>query len=169
MNLDIQLWGRLGFALVLIGGAGFAGGNVIQASDECVSGTGIEIVSVTPQNTTTYMNQTEPFSELSPDEQRIFLEAYTDSTEDQRLSEPQMNWSDSWFVRESSSTDRFEEQSHGIRYVEYRNEYWELTTFHADCGVSSGTFIWIGGVLVSILGGLVLAIAGLWHLLSSSR
>ena len=169
MGLDTQFWGRLGCALILIGGAGFAGGNVIQAQDDCVSGTGLEIANVTPQNTTAVMNQTAPFSDLSPDEQRIFLEAYTDSTEDQRLSEPQMNWSDSWFVRESSSTDRFGEQSRRIRYVNYRNESWQVTIFHADCGVSSGTFIWIGGVLVSILGGLVLAIAGLWHLLSSSQ
>jgi hypothetical protein len=169
MNLDTQFWGRLGLVLVLIGGTGFAGGNFIQAQDDCVSGTGIEIANVSSQNTTAFMNQTAPFSELSPDEQRIFLEAYTESTEEQRLSEPQMNWSDSWFVRESSTTDQFGDQSRRIRYVEYRNEYWELTIFHADCGVSSGTFIWIGGVLVLVLGGSVLAIAGLWRLLSSSR
>lgn len=141
---------RLGVVLVLLGGVGFAAGSVMAAQYDCVSGTELAIDRVAEPDTD---NNTTAFAELSPVEQRLFLEAYTSSSGDRRYGERYANWSEGWFNGSS-----------GPAYVEYSGEYWELSFFAADCGVSVGVFVRGGGALGALLGGLVLTLAGILRL-----
>lgn len=155
MDSKIGFASRLGVALVLLGGAGFAAGSVMLAQYDCVSGTALGIEKVAEPNSTAVTGNTTEFLELSPVEQRIFLEAYTDSSDNWRHGETYANWSGEWF--DSG-------RSYRPGYVEYRDEYWELLLHASDCGGSAGVFVRIGGVLCSIIGGVVLTVSGLWRL-----
>lgn len=147
--------GRLGVVLLLVGSTGFGVGSGMAAQDDCVSGTELGIDRVAAPNTTAVTRNTTAFTELSPVEQRLFLEAYTESDDDRRYSDRYANWSEAWFDSGHPS---------GPQYVAYRGEYWELAFFAADCGVSVGVFVRIGGVLALLLGGALLTAVGVSRL-----
>ena len=83
------------------------------------------------------------------------MEAYTESSDNQRYGETYANWSEEWFASDRSNK---------YYYIAYQNEYWELSFFASDCGISGGVFFQIGGILGSIL-----AIVGVWRVSNTSR
>jgi len=153
----LHLMGQIGVVLLLLGSMGFFGGHSVQAQNDCVSGTQLVIEKAPKTNMTMLENNTTAFADLSPDEQRIFLQAYTDSADNRRHSDTYENWSDEWFDSEQWGEPR---------YVKYRSEYWELMLFARDCGLGAGMFAQFGGILSLALGGALLITTGIrrqWH------
>lgn len=106
----------LGAILVVLGAVGFAGGTYLLWTDECRSGTELHVSTVSSDAD----DRTEglrAFDELTPVEQRVFLEAYTDDHDSTDVYE---NWSRSWFD--------------DVRFVAYRGERYEVTVAVVDCG-----------------------------------
>ena len=120
--------------LLLIGGTGVVWGSYVQATDDCESGSSL---SISPHAANENADpQTDPvaFGDLSPMEQRLFLEAYT-STD---------NSSD---VPERWPPSRFDD----TRVVTYRNQQYDIKPTVVDCGVSGKTAT-LGGVASSVVG-----------------
>ena len=72
-----RIVGAVGVILLLIGGTGVVWGSYVQATDDCESGSSL---SISPHAANKDPDpQTDPvaFGDLSPMEQRLFLEAYT--------------------------------------------------------------------------------------------
>jgi hypothetical protein len=120
-----------------------------EAANDCVSGTGIVIERVASLSTAE-MNETADFAELGPVEQRIFLEAYTKSSDDTRMGDTYQNLPPEW-----SESD--------FRYIDYRDTYWRLFAFHSDCGPEIGSLVINVGVGGLLLGSLILIIVRLWE------
>ena len=153
----LHFMGQIGVVLLLLDSMGFFGGHFVQGQSDCVSGTQLVVKKAPETNVTIVENNTTAFADLSPDEQRIFLEAYTDSADNRRYSDTYENWSDEWFDSEQWGEPR---------YVEYRSEYWELILFAKDCGLGAGMSAQFGGTLTLGLGGALLIITGIrrqWH------
>lgn len=147
----------LGVVLVLAGVAGFGTGSYLEASNDCVSGTVLDVDPVEENGTSDLDGNTTAFEDLSPDEQRVFLEAYTDDGDGSGWSDTYANWSQSWF-------DGMGAFDSAPRYVRYRGGYYETTIGHVDCGLSAGPFVRIAGILGLALGWILLGTAGVWHL-----
>lgn len=147
MATTIRLAGIVGVALVLVGGAGIVGGGYLQTTDECISGTQLEIDRLSENTTEFSQSERVRFDTLTAVEQRIFLEAYTGQHD---LSRIYQNWSSS----------RFE----GIRVVTYRGTQYEIGEVVVDCGISSYViYLKFGGRGSFLLGIGVLALTGGWR------
>lgn len=122
----------IGAVLVVLGGAGVAVGGIQAAAASCDSGQSLYV------STTEGTDSTDPvaFEELSPVEQRIFLEAVTDEND---VSRDYDEWS-SWFER--------------VDAVTYRGQTYEVTRIHSDCVPGFGR--------VFLFFGLPVVFAGLW-------
>lgn len=164
MSSKLRLAGVFGAMLVLLGGAGFASGSIMQAEDDCVSGTVLDIEPVDENETADLQGNTTAFANLSLVEQRIFLEAYTEGTAGSGVSDRYENWSESWF----DETGAYDEK-HSPLYVTYRGSYYEAIGGAVDCGLSIGPFVRIGGILGLLLGGSILGAAGVWQMRETNR
>lgn len=130
-----QIGVAVGVLLLMSGTLLFAGGNTIY-KEECEPGTELIIEKTSSPDTIIQ------FEQLSPTEQRIFLEAYTDDgvrTSDRYSS---VNWSNEWFNLANETAVS----------ISYRGQDWELTVASADCGIPLGKIMRKLGVRLGIIG-----------------
>lgn len=121
MSSALRLAAAAGVALTLVIFGAVAGVTYQQSFDECVSGTTLH-VDQTPDADSGYSaEEIRLFSSLSPIEQRIFLEAFTD---ERNASSVYENWTTAWFD--------------DVEVVEYRGKQFEVMIAVVDCGSSSG-------------------------------
>ena len=135
MNGIPRIVGTTGLILLLIGGTGVVLGSYSQGVDNCESGSSISISSFVADDNTNSQIAPVPFDDLSPVEQRIFLEAYTRT---HNISDIYQEW----------STSRFED----IRAVTYQQQQYEISHIVTDCGISTGKFIKFGGIVSVVIG-----------------
>ena len=147
MNRTTRLGVVVGVGLLVLGSAGIASGGYLEFIDDCQSGYALDISSLDEDDPLWNSSDRVSFTSLSPVEQRIFLEAYTD---ERGISPTYEEWSSSWF---DDGT-----------VVEYRDERYRVNAVVLDCTATYGTFL-IGGGIISILFGVgVLVQAGVWQL-----
>ena len=113
-------------------------------TDECRSGTALH-VSPTSPDADDHTEGLRGFDELTPVEQRLFLEAYTDDHDSTDVYE---NWSRSWFD--------------DVRSVAYRGERYAVTVAVVDCG-APGREPRNRGIHAALAGLAVLGLAAGWR------
>ena len=72
-----RIVGAVGVILPLIGGTGVAWGSCVQTVDDCESGSSLFISPHAASEDADLQTDPVAFGDLSPVEQRLFLEAYT--------------------------------------------------------------------------------------------
>lgn len=128
--------GIIGVVLILLGGAMIAGGTYRQATSDCKSVEGLHVTTSSPGGSNGAVTS---FDDLSPVEQRIFLEAYTDDDNSSRSYE---NWSASWFD--------------GVQAVSYRNETYRVSVFTTACAEENRLNFKLVGIAIVLVGTAVL-------------
>ena len=143
MNWSVTRLGAVvATVFLLLGVAGIVGGGYVEVTDTCESGHALDISRLSENNTGYNASNDVPFAELSPVEQRIFLEAYTD---EHGISPIYEEWPES----------RFE----GTTVIEYRDARYQASKIIWDCGGTPGMFLIAGGV-VSVLVGVGVIVQG---------
>jgi hypothetical protein len=128
----------VGIVLMLFGGTMIAGGTYQQATSDCTSANGLH---VTEAPGTGSDDEATHFDDLSPVEQRIFLEAYTGENNSSREYE---DWSRSWFD--------------DVRSVTYRGERFQVSVFTTACDQEDGPNLKHVGISTVLVGATVLAV-----------
>ena len=136
-----------GLILLLIGSTGIVSGIYNQGVDDCESGSAISISALTTDNNISSQAELISFDNLSPMEQRIFLEAYTSTY---NISEIYQKW----------PISRFDD----VRAVTYQRQQYEVSKIVTDCGISIGRLIKFGGIVSAVIGLGFLGIVGVYRL-----
>ena len=152
--------------LVVIGGVGFFVGGQMASADNCVSGTYFQFEPVTESKVADLSGNTTAFENLTAVEQRIFLEAYTDSVDGGGYSDTYADRSEEWF---SGNPGTGTATGDTPSYVAYHGEYYEPQPMAVDCGVSTGGLVQIASILSGLIGAVVLAVVAGWRGLQHDR
>lgn len=128
--------GRVGIFLLVVGSLAFAFGSNMAAAYSCVQGTSLSLSPVSDE--TESNGEIVEFDDLTPVEQRIFLEGYTDRN---KLSDIYGNWSSEWFGDDSY---------YGA--VVYRGTTYSIERSPTVCGLPPGTFLRPGGLALLLVG-----------------
>ncbi|MFC4358804.1 hypothetical protein ACFO0N_12710 [Halobium salinum] len=137
----------VGLTLLLLGAAAVGGATVGAVPNDCTSGHGVSVHALGADESVDPGTEVVAFEDLSPVEQRVFLEAYTDRENGNDYgSSPVYEGGVPW------DTD--------ARVVEYRGERYEVGTWVADCGPGYRFVLGFGGGAVALVGALVLGLAG---------
>ena len=142
----IKTVGLLGVIFLLVGGTAVAWGSYQQAANPCESGYQLSIDRSQVNETSDSRYERTTFADLSAVEQRIFLEAVTDTYNLSRMYQ---------------NTSQFTNISGKI--VSYRNEEYVTQTVVSGCGVQPGTYTKLGGGLATFIGLGNLIFAGVWR------
>lgn len=142
---------RLRFVTVLVvvillaGGTAVAAGFYQEATSDCTSGNALSTYPLEGNRSGT-APEAVAFEDLSPEEQRIFLEALED---EHNVSRTYEDWSPSLFA--------------DVRTVNYRGQQYRVTEVETDCASLSATLLKMGGAGLVLVGLGMLLVTVVWQ------
>lgn len=127
--------------LLLLGTVFFSGGYFLS-DGECTSGYALDLDRAEGSDTNTTEGNVTNFEDLSPMEQRIFLEAYVDLADRSGSSDVYAEWPEGRFGMGSDTP----------LYVDYRGELFETEIHTVDCGLPTDELLQSFGVFLGSIG-----------------